>query len=541
MQVYQYLCQVMVFTLMLCDLVLAKTTNNKVKQQQQHKKSKSSSKPVTLKFPKLSEFFAKQPNIKSKLKLSQCDVTIKKEQCFYKTVPKKRRCLLFRNVITDIVPYYKAFIGKSKLVNFQKHEVKDIQINTCTRKVTLTTFPQGNITIFPNAMEINNVEGAISLPVPFGDFQMLAGGEWKLGNLKMKVKFNRDHDDTYNVKGFSEKEVVKVSDIGDAFDIDILPNIPISLLLQKIGINKIGMRDCRLYGTMHPRKDVYELAFSGEPAKDEYSGGRLRVFITKNKSSRNLAVLLELQDYSPLTLLKNIYGPSIGRATVLRDRNQTIALYVSSQPTSQFSSILTAHGSGRWIHRDSNFDPGAYLLVTLPFPKRKAVDMKIQLHSDSLHFSIPESEKLYSDLALSAILPEKIMHLGVDRWATVKDKNNKIYSKIRILQFKYFIFNNTYLAAAESHLSVEEELSEFMPAARTPPRTLVSKSIQKLSAIKNHFDKKVNTKTTTKKSLDAFFATELENEKVQKQKHEKKTTKTQFADPLLNAQQAGLL
>ena len=193
-------------------------------------------------------------------------------------------------------------------------------------------------------------------------------------------------------------------------------------------------------------------------------GGRIRVFITSYQSKRNLAVLLELQDYSPVTLLKSIYGPdAISKATVLRDRNQTIALYVSPNPTSRFSSTLTAHGSGRWIHRDSTFDPGAYLLVTLPFPQRKAVDMKVKLQDNWLEFSIPESEKLYSNLALNAILPEKIMHLGVDKSAEIKNKDNEIYSKIRILHFKYFMSNNTYLAAAESHLTMEEELAEYMP------------------------------------------------------------------------------
>ena len=200
--------------------------------------------------------------------------------------------------------------------------------------------------------------------------------------------------------------------------------------------------------------------YKGEPAKEEYMGGRIRVFITSYQSKRNLAVLLELQEYSPVTLLKSIYGPTaISKATVLRDRNQTIALYVSPNPTSRFSSTLTAHGSGRWIHRDSTFDPGAYLLVTLPFPQRKAVDMKVKLQDNWLEFSIPESEKLYSNLALNAILPEKIMHLGVDKSAEIKNKDNKIYSKIRILHFKYFMTNNTYLAAAESHLTMEEELS----------------------------------------------------------------------------------
>lgn len=238
---------------------------------------------------------------------------------------------------------------------------------------------------------------------------------------------------------------------------------------------------------------------------------------------------------------------------------------MTSQPTSKFSSVLTTHGSGRWIHRDSTFDPGAYLLVTLPFPKRKAVDMKIKLHSDSLQFSIPENEKLYSDLALNAILPAKIMHLGVDRSAEPKDKDDKIYSKIRILRFKYFLFNDTYLAAAESHLSPDEELREYMPKARDQvismkQHTKISSLLQSLRT-KNEIaaDISNNNNNMNKKeiggkfSLNAFFqinekASPLSTTEVKKfsenlQMMDKPSIKISATsnDTLSIAEQAGLL
>ena len=58
---------------------------------------------------------------------------------------------------------------------------------------------------FP-VIDIKNVEGAITIPIPFGDFQLLAGGEWihPMG-LKMKVKFTREHADSYSIKGYSIK------------------------------------------------------------------------------------------------------------------------------------------------------------------------------------------------------------------------------------------------------------------------------------------------------------------------------------------------
>ena len=210
----------------------------------------------------------------------------------------------------------------------------------------------------------------------------------------------------------------------------------------------------------------------------------------------------------------------------MRDRNQTIALYISAYPTANFSDTLTSHGSSRWLHRDSVFDSGAYLLVTLPFPKRKAVDMKVQLFPDGLGFSLPENENLSVDLALGAISPEKIMHIGVDRLAFYKNKEDKRYTKIKILKFKYFLFNDTYLAAAESHLSVEEELEELMPLGR--PET---------PAISNDKDYKftnINDKESNK--LDAFFKREEEGGR-----GDIKRALNTEEDPLELAEKAGLL
>ena len=157
-----------------------------------------------------------------------------------------------------------------------------------------------------------------------------------------------------------------------------------------------------------------------------------------------------------------------------------------------------SHGSSRWLHRDSTFDPGAYLLVTIPFPKRKAVDMRIQLLPDGLSFSVPESENLPGDVVLGAISPSKIMHLGVDKTASYKNTENRRYKKMKILKFKYFIFNDTYLAAAESNLSVEEELEELMPSGR--PELLNERN-------RKYYDsKRTNPRHSSK--LDTFFKRE---------------------------------
>ena len=108
--------------------------------------------PVIQKFPKLSEFFSKkQFEFKGRTRLTQCEVTTKREPCLYRTTPKKGHCLRFQNIINELTPYYRPFISHSKLAGFSLHEVKDVQINTCSRRVTLITKPQGNFTIYPNS------------------------------------------------------------------------------------------------------------------------------------------------------------------------------------------------------------------------------------------------------------------------------------------------------------------------------------------------------------------------------------------------------
>jgi len=57
--------------------------------------------------------------------------------------------------------------------------------------------------------------------------------------------------------------LVSVSSIGDAFDIDVLPAGPIKFLLKKINLHSMEMRDCRLFGVVHPNRNIYEIAFTG--------------------------------------------------------------------------------------------------------------------------------------------------------------------------------------------------------------------------------------------------------------------------------------
>ena len=205
----------------------------------------------------------------------------------------------------------------------------------------------------------------------------------------------------------------------------------------------------------------------GIPDMKAFDEAHARVFVVKRGAYKNLAILLELPDFSPVTLLKKMFGPTVNRITLLRDRNQTLALFVTSQNFSNFSQVLTAHGSSRWIHRNSQFSEGATLLVTLPFPKRKALDMKIQIFPDGLGFSLPDGENLPADLALTAISPIRVTRIDRKDLKLYdnldSDERTKKFHQILILQFRYFIFNDTYVAAAEQLNAMEEELREMMP------------------------------------------------------------------------------
>ena len=199
---------------------------------------------------------------------------------------------------------------------------------------------------------------------------------------------------------------------------------------------------------------------------------------------------------------------------MVRDRNQTIALYISSRPTANFSSVITSHGSSRWLHMNSQFDAGATLLVTIPFPKRKAVDMKIKLLAGGLEFSLPENENLMGDLALGAISPaivERIDRMNADRNERNgfdARKDDKRYSKMRILKFRYFIANDTYLAAAENLKTLEEELAEVMPKALV----LESSMLMKYLGTRQEHDEKLedffkrDEKDDTKRNIDLSAA-----------------------------------
>ena len=211
----------------------------------------------------------------------------------------------------------------------------------------------------------------------------------------------------------------------------------------------------------------FHRCFTGSPDIKTFEEAHVRIFIVKRGNYRNLGILLELPDYSPVTLLKRMFGATVNRITLLRDRNQTLALFVTSQPFSNFSHVLTAHGSSRWIHRNSQFVEGATLLVTLPFPKRKALDMKIQIYPDGLAFSLPDGENLPADLALTAISPVDVKRIDRKDYKLYddldSDQRTKKFHQILILKFRYFIFNDTYVAAAEQLNAMEEELKEMMP------------------------------------------------------------------------------
>ena len=101
------------------------------------------------KFPRLIEFFKKKPEYSKKSKLSQCEVDIRKEQCAYITLPKRPHCLVLKNIISDLIPQYKVLLNITELNDFKMQSITRLYINTCSRKLTIKTAPDGKFTIVP--------------------------------------------------------------------------------------------------------------------------------------------------------------------------------------------------------------------------------------------------------------------------------------------------------------------------------------------------------------------------------------------------------
>lgn len=482
----------------LANTVCGKPANN----------NKASAKLTPL-FPKLTEFFKKHPNIKKKYRMAKCEVETRlQENCLYRSIPKKGHCLSLKAAVNEMIPQYNVVLNNTELVHFRDTPVRDLALETCSKKVSFRTAAEGEFQIIPSVMLLHSVEADINIPIPLGDFQIFGDGVWMLEDYQMKIKFYKETPGAYRIKGAASIDFTPISQIGKAFNVDVVPRDSVGLLLQNLHIDSMLIRNCKVYGFIQPFSGDYQLIFTGSPDKREYSGGNVRVILNRANGITNVAVLLELQDYSPVTLLRKIYGPSIKKVNVLRDRNQTIALYVSAHPTQNFTNIVASHGTSRWIHLNSKFDAGATLLVTLPFPKRKAMDMKVQLHPDGLAFLLPENENLSGELALGAISPSKIVRVDKSAFGLFNDES--MYNKLKILKFRYFIFNDTYLAAAESLASVEDELAHLMPKGDFNANSNLLDFLHSNSQTGNSGLSKagLNQKEPVKDKLDAFFKRE---------------------------------
>eukprot|EP00794_Sanderia_malayensis_P016809 gene16809-18505_t len=492
----------------------------------------------TAAFPDINIFLlgTKAPDLKKIYEIHDCKVQILSGSCAYRVIPQRAHCLTLAKVINNILPSYSLTLSAKPIKDILPISVTIFYINTCLGKVTFVTSADGQLQILP-VLKLNAMVADISVPIPFGDYEMTARGVWYINHQQLSVKVTRQSSGEMKLSG-SAHQALSIRSIGEKFDVDILPSSGIKVLLENIGLGNFKLRRVKVRGKIETSTGDYEIIFSGIPDIDIFQEAHVRVLIVRRGSYKNLAILLELPDYSPVALLKKMFGPTVNRITLLRDRSQTLALFVTNQHFQNFSQVLTAHGSSRWLHRDSKFTPGATLLVTLPFPKRKALDMKVQIFSDGLGFSLPDGENLPADLALTAISPAHITRL--DRAEIVRsdllspDQRTNKFNKILILRFRYFILNDTYIAAAEQLNAVEEELKEIMPLPLVMPD---SKSMIEEKLIKAIENKK------EKDTLDIFFkrSERLAEKLDQKRNIEKNKIYGVVNDKLGLAEKMGLL
>ena len=52
--------------------------------------------------------------------------------------------------------------------------------------------------------QLENVDASITVPIPLGDFQLSGAGTWSYGDTKLKVKFLKDMNGYYSIKGYAE-------------------------------------------------------------------------------------------------------------------------------------------------------------------------------------------------------------------------------------------------------------------------------------------------------------------------------------------------
>ena len=96
---------------------------------------------------------------------------------------------------------------------------------------------------------------------------------------------------------------------------------------------------------------------------------------------------------------------------------------------------------------------------------------------------------------------------------------------MKILKFKYFLFNDTYLAEAESHLSDMEELEELMPIGRPDLEFVKKPEVPSDPSSSLSF---------TESKLDAFFRDE-------RKEAMKRDISNKTEDTLTLAEKVGLL
>ena len=53
-------------------------------------------------------------------------------------------------------------------------------------------------------LQLENVDASITVPIPLGDFQLSGAGTWSYGDTRLKVKFLKDMNGYYSIKGYAE-------------------------------------------------------------------------------------------------------------------------------------------------------------------------------------------------------------------------------------------------------------------------------------------------------------------------------------------------
>eukprot|EP00493_Phyllostaurus_siculus_P025468 UN25812 len=177
--------------------------------------------PEAVKFPNIELFLgSKVPDLKQIYEIHECKVQILSGSCAFRVIPQRAHCLTLAKVIDNILPSYILTLSVDQIKDILPISITVFYINTCLGKVTFVTSADGQLRILP-VLKVKSMVADISVPIPFGDYEMIARGTWWVEDNQMSVKITRSSTGEMTLSGTARRGI-SIKAIAKKFDVDIL-------------------------------------------------------------------------------------------------------------------------------------------------------------------------------------------------------------------------------------------------------------------------------------------------------------------------------